>query len=235
MRRRIFRFAAGAAIVSAILLAALGCGGDSESESFQMMRFGPGMMGYGPIGAGEPVRDLVTAQSQAESFADRLDLRVGEVMQFTNNFYAELLDDGGKLATEVLVDPSTGAVWFEYGPAMMWNTDYGMMTGFDQQGGGMMMGGGMMGGGPFGDPTWEPTQGSSDEPTVSAVDAERIVDEWLAGEGPNLHADDPEAFPGYYTLPVLRNDRISGMVSVNGYTGALWYHWWHGRFLGMTE
>jgi hypothetical protein len=26
-----------------------------------------------------------------------------------------------------------------------------------------------------------------------------------------------------------------GMVSVNGYTGALWYHWWHGRFLGMIE
>jgi len=25
------------------------------------------------------------------------------------------------------------------------------------------------------------------------------------------------------------------MLSVNGYTGAVWYHTWHGSFLGMKE
>src|SRR4030042_381249 len=50
-------------------------------------------------------------------------------------------------AFEVLVDPTTKAVFLEYGPAMMWNTDYGMMggRGFGMMGSGGMMGGGMMG------------------------------------------------------------------------------------------
>ena len=43
-------------------------------------------------------------------------------MQFTNNFYVELKDASGEATTEVLVDPATGAVSTEYGPAMMWNT-----------------------------------------------------------------------------------------------------------------
>jgi len=25
------------------------------------------------------------------------------------------------------------------------------------------------------------------------------------------------------------------MLSVNAYTGAVWYHWWQGRFLSMIE
>jgi len=28
---------------------------------------------------------------------------------------------------------------------------------------------------------------------------------------------------------------VAGMLSVNAYTGAVWYHWWHGRFLSMIE
>ena len=47
-------------------------------------------------------------------------------MQFQRNFYAKLVDSQGNGATEVLVDPSSGVVSIEYGPAMMWNTRYGM-------------------------------------------------------------------------------------------------------------
>ena len=59
-----------------------------------MSRFGPGMMGYSSSGGGEPVRDLAGAKRQAERFAERLDLRVGEVMRFENNYYAELVEPG---------------------------------------------------------------------------------------------------------------------------------------------
>jgi hypothetical protein len=38
------------------------------------------------------------------------------------------------------------------------------------------------------------------------------------------HADEPEAFPGYYTLHTMRSDRIVGMLSVHATTGAVWYH-----------
>ena len=93
---------------------------------------GGGMMGgFGwQDGDGRPVRDLPDARDRAEGFAGTLGsgLRVGEVMRFTSNYYAELEEPDGTKAAEVLVDPRTGAVQLEFGPAMMWNTRFGMMA-----------------------------------------------------------------------------------------------------------
>ena len=92
---------------------------------------GPMMSGYPGSGSlagdGEPVEGLAEARDRAQEYADTLapGLRVGEVMRFTNNYYAELQEPDGTKATEVLVDPRTGAVHLEFGPAMMWNTRYG--------------------------------------------------------------------------------------------------------------
>lgn len=93
--------------------------------------WGPGMMGghYWQAGDGSPVVTMDQARQRADAFADRLDLRVGEVMQFSKNFYAELETSSGKPATEILVDPADGDTGIEYGPAMMWNTDYSMHRG----------------------------------------------------------------------------------------------------------
>ena len=33
----------------------------------------------------------------------------------------------------------------------------------------------------------------------------------------------------------LKDGQVEGMLSVNGSTGAVWYHNWHGAFIGMTE
>jgi len=70
------------------VLALAGCGGSSSNDNFTMMQYGPGMMGYGPLGSGTPVRTLERARRQAQRFADKIDLRVGEVMRFTRNYYA---------------------------------------------------------------------------------------------------------------------------------------------------
>lgn len=67
-----------------------------------------------------------TTRSEAQRFAGRLGLHVNEVMQFQRNYYAKLVDGNGNGATEVLVDPTSGLVSIEYGPAMMCNTRYGM-------------------------------------------------------------------------------------------------------------
>lgn len=206
-------------------------------RSWTMSRFGPGMMGYASGGSGEPVNDLAGAKRRAQRFAARLDLRVGEVMQFERNYYAELVGPGGDGATEVLVDPATGAVFLEYGPAMMWNTRYGMMGG-DLGSGGMMSGrpgsSRMMDGEYGGDSTWAPSPETT-SPTVSAQEARAVAARWLAREGSEFRAGTADAFPGYYTLHVLEGDRVAGMLSVNAYTGAVWYHRWHGRFISMTE
>lgn len=45
-------------------------------------------------------------------------------------------------------------------------------------------------------------------------------------------ADDEMQFPGYYTMDFLKDGKTAGMLSVNGYTGQVWYHTWHGNFIG---
>ncbi len=212
--------------------------GQSGDGGWRMSRIGPGMMGYTSSGSGAPVDDLIGAKRQAQRFADRLDLRVGEVMRFESNYYAELVGQNGDKATEVLVNPATGAVFLEYGPAMMWNTRYGMMS-RSSGSGGMMMGGGsgsggMMGGEYRGDPTWAPSPETT-RPSISAEEAKAVAARWLAREGSKLSVGTADAFPGYYTLHVLEGDQVAGMLSVNAYTGAVWSHWWHGRFLSMSE
>jgi hypothetical protein len=171
--------------------------------------WGPGMMGPGMGGAAitgdGPVQDLDGARKAATRFADRWGLTVGEVMQFDNGYYAELVQPSGSLATEVLVDARTGAVQLEFGPAMMWNTAYGM----------------------------HPARAG-----IATVDGEQatvIADRWLDAYRPGEQAGDADAFPGYYTLHTLRGGEVVGMLSVNAFTGAVWYHTWHGRFIAMTE
>lgn len=214
--------------------------------------YGASMMGATVAGNGtQTVQTLADAKRQAQRFADRLDLRVGEVMEFSNGFYASLLDGDGNGATEVLVYRN-GAVHLEFGPAMMWNTEYSPMAGYGMMGSGSggMMGngsdGGMMGNGSYGgmmdDGSYGGMMGGAVDgslgtasQTVSAADAVTIANRWLDANRPGLSVQSADAFPGYYTLHTLRDGKIAGMLSVNASTGAVWYHTWHGSFVAMTE
>jgi hypothetical protein len=235
-----------------------GGGWRMHANAFSMMGSGGKSEAWYRQGSG-PVADIPAARARAQQFADRLGLTTAEVMQFSNNFYVRLDDKTSHGATEVLVDPKTGDVSLEYGPAMMWNTRYGMMSGSSRAGmmGGNstgmmgdgstgMMGGnsssGMMGGGMGagngmmgsygGDPNWTPpTNGTSGH--VTATQARKIANRWLAGKDKALTAGEPDAMPGYFTMETLRNGKVDGMLSVNASTGALWYHWWHGQFVAM--
>jgi hypothetical protein len=232
------RLAAVALAVAVVLLVgsiAWTLAANDDDDRWGWGRLGPGMMAYAPLaGPGSPVRSLEEAREQAQQFGRRLDLRVGEVMQFENHFYAELVDDESRPATEVLVDPRSGAVAVEPGPAMMWNTRYGMMSGRGGMGPGMMGGTSMMGGpGMMGaDPVW-PARSEGQE--VSATEARRFADRWLRSAGSRLRAGEAESFPGYFTFHTILDGRVSGMLSVNASTGAVWPHWWHGRFVRMSS
>jgi len=61
--------------------------------------------------------------------------------------------------------------------------------------------------------------------------AQRFLNTHLAG----VTVGEAEAFYGYYTMHTLKDGQIEGMLSVNGHTGAVWYHSWHGPFIGMKE
>jgi hypothetical protein len=73
-------------------------------------------------GNGVPVASLDAARARAAQAAASAGLHPGEVIQFSNGFYVELKDAADAAVTEVLVDPVSGAVSTEPGPAMMWNT-----------------------------------------------------------------------------------------------------------------
>ena len=178
---------------------------------------GPGMMGGGGFyRAGGPRLSLDQAIKIVEDFLrDRNDpdLQVKEIMEFEFNFYAEFMEKStGIGAFEALIDPYTGDIYPEPGPNMMWNTRYGMMSG-------MMWG----------------TPSPSAPMTVTEEQALKYAQEFLKGYLPGGKADEVERFYGYYTIHVLKDNQIYGMLSVNGYTGQVWYHAWHGPFLRLKE
>jgi hypothetical protein len=188
---------------------------------------GPAMMGgWGGLADVEPLT-IEEAEAAVEAYLSGVedeDLAVGEVMIFDNHAYAQVIQaDGGAGAFEVLVDPLTGDVYPEPGPNMMWNTAYGHGAGGMM---GMMGGayGGMMG-----------AAGAGDEAEVDADEAVRLaqayLDEFLPGATADEHAD---AFPGYYTLHVLRDGEIVGMLSVRAAGGDVFPHTWHGDFVTLS-
>lgn len=245
-----------------LVLALAGLGGsvawavnESGDSHWRSALAGPGMMGYGyQAGNAAPVKTITEAKSRAQVFADRLGLKADEALRFERNFYVKLVDSKGNGATEVLVDPQTGLVSLEYGPAMMWNTEYGMMSGrfgagmMGSSGGYGMMGrygagyggvmgggnGGMMGGGAYAPPAVPPSTGTGGK-TVSIAEAHSLAQSWLDGnEQGTVVEQGGDAFPGYYTLETLRDGTISGMISVNASTGVVWAHWWHGSFIAKS-
>lgn len=141
--------------------------------------------------------------------------------------YAQVLKNGSG-AFEVLIDHATGNVYPEPGPNMMWNTEYSPMADM----GGMM--GGNMNDGTFG--SMMDGLGSAPEvgEMISAENAVTIAQRYLDSNDPNAIAEAPDALPGYYTLHIERDGEIDGMLSVNGYSGQVFVHHWHGDFIEMT-
>jgi hypothetical protein len=156
-------------------------------------------------GDGVAVSSIQAARARVTTAAAPAGLRPGEVVWFDNGFYVELKDGGGKPATEVIVDPRTGAVNTEPGPATMWNTRFGMHTRGVEAG------------------------------TVDASKARTIATAWLAANQSGTTIGSIDAYPGYFTIDLRRDGIVRGMMSVNSTTGAVWYHIWHGAFIAMED
>jgi hypothetical protein len=67
---------------------------------------------------------------------------------------------------------------------------------------------------------------------ISAAKAGQIARLWLEKHRSGSSAESPDQFPGYYTIHFRHGGTIAGMLSVNGYTGQVWYHTWHGAYIG---
>lgn len=195
----------------------------------------PGPMGIRPATGGSPITfDEAVAQFQNYVAATgNKDLALKEVMEFENNYYAIVYEKStGIGAFELLIDKGgdsrfggmggmmgrLGLVYPEPGPNMMWNAKYGMMRGM----GGMMSS-------PRGSVSVNPS--ASVNMPVTVEQAKTYAMEYLAQHLSGVSLEEPDQFYGYYTIHVLKDGKIYGMLSVNGYTGDVWYHSWHGYFI----
>jgi len=130
------------------------------------------------------------------------DLELGELEEWEFNFYAEFKEKStGIKAIQIVIDKFTGAASPEMGPNMMWNTKYGF-TG--------LRAGAM---------------------PVTQEQANALAQRFLDARLPGTKAEDEGVFYGYYHFDVDKDNKTYGMLDVNGYSGQVWYHTWHGNFV----
>jgi hypothetical protein len=195
-----------------------------------------GIMGQGyqqPQPQSNAPLTLEQAKTVAEQYLASMqnpNLALMEIMEFQNNFYVMYYEKNtGIGAFEMLIwkqTPTsgmmsggfgmgrgmTGVIMPEPGPNMMWDTKYGMMNG------------GMMG-----------TRNQASAMTITKEKALEIGQSYLNSNLDGAKVEDAMQFYGYYTIDYTMNGKISGMLSVNGYTGQVWYHSWHGVFIQEFE
>lgn len=224
----------------------MGRSGNGAGPAGMMGGNGGMMNGYGSNNADVTPLTVEQAKTAAEAYLANLkndDLKIAEIMIFDNNAYVVVKESSTGLgAFELLVDSSSQSAYPEHGPNMMWNLKYGSLNHENMMGNnngmmGMMGGSGgmmnMMGGNGWDATT--PAELSSDmtvTPEQAIQYAQNYLDANIAGA---TAATDPIQFYGYYTLDFEKNGKVAGMLSVNGYSGQVFLHTWHGSFLEETE
>ncbi len=148
-------------------------------------------------------------------------LSISDIFMFKDTDYYVSIEEvsTGRGALELLVNPYNAQIYPEYGPNMMWNEKYSMMN--SNSG---MMGNGYKRNSQFNNPT-------SNSNAISKEQAVNIADLYVKdvmGEEFSVPGDGHE-FYGYYTLHINKGNETTGMLSVNSYTGDVWYHEWHGE------
>ncbi|WP_227767409.1 hypothetical protein [Zhaonella formicivorans] len=209
-------------------------GGGSRGFGMLGREFGSGLRSFGMMsgswmnwnaGFNNPIFPLgkeISLEKAKELFVDYIrsykddNLEIAEIMEFSNQYYAAVKDNStGIYAMELIVNKNSGAVYPEMGPNMMWNETYGHM-------------------GRRGMMAWYGNRTELSK-AVDEDQAVKLAQEYLDQVQKGTIATDPAEFDGYYTLHIEKDGKITGMLSVNSYTGNVWYHSWHGDFIKIEH
>ncbi len=185
----------------------MGPGGMVGAGMMNGMPMMGGMMGY-YSGVPTPLPHD-NAKARAEQYLSSMnspDLEIDEFEEYSHNFYISLVEKStGRGAIEIIIDRYSGS--FQPEPqSMMWNSKYGMM----------------------GNP-------QNAEMAVTSEQALKIAQDFLDVVYPGTEADEIVSYYGYYTIMTTLEGEHYGMLSVNGYSGEVWYHTWHGIFISEVE
>jgi hypothetical protein len=157
--------------------------------------------------------DVKKASEKYLSDSGLKDIKIKEIMEFSNNFYIETVEESTEIgAIELLLDKADGRIFPEFGPNMMWNLKYGMHVNLNLDKDKLNM-------------------------KISEEEAINIANNYLTKISQNeIAGNEAQQFYGYYTLDTVNKDGTGvGMLSVNGFTGQVWYHKWHGTFIETKE
>ena len=175
------------------------------------------------------------AATAAQTYLTRMgypNLGIKMMQEYSNTYYAQVVEQSnGTGAFELAVNKSTGAVTPMQGPTLVWNTKYGTtgtgmmgyLTTTSPSGSGMMGGsGGMM--------TWlrgTPTTNMA----VTMEQARTYAQQYLDANYTGTTVGQITTFYGYYTMQVMKNGQVFGMMGVYGNTGQVMYYSWCGSFM----
>ncbi len=72
--------------------------------------------------------------------------------------------------------------------------------------------------------------------TITPRKARQYAQEFLDTRlpGPKVEEGD-DTFYGYYAIHVMKDGKVYGTLGVNGYTGWVQYHEWHGKLVQLKE
>lgn len=160
------------------------------------------------------------------------ELQIADIFVYEDSDYYVSVEETatGKGAMELLVNPYNGVIYPEHGPNMMWNEKYGM------HGRGNYMGRHMM------DPSFFNEYSGyyrNDELSkqIDLATAVKLADEYVKKyiDKDLTVTDEGHEFYGYYTLHINKGEQTTGMLSVNYYTGDVWFHDWHGKLIEVIS
>lgn len=184
---------------------------------------------------------ITEAQTMAQNYLLQLgnpDLAVRGVDEYAQNFYVTIYERSTNAgAFNLIIDKSTGILSPETGPNISWNTKYaanGYVNAPSQNGYGYGFGSGgegEMGGGSYGGTAIVPTTLMP----ISVSQATATAQQYLNAYYPGTTTGNIKTFYGYYIFEAFNSGNTYGMLSVNGFTGQVWYHTWHGTFIQETD
>ena len=152
------------------------------------------------------------------------ELQIGDIFVYEDTDYYVSIEEveTGKGAMELLVNPYTGFIYPEHGPNMMWNEKYGM------HGKGHMMWRGRRDY-ESGEYRWY----FPNEQQIQKGEAVHKANEYIQQYFDSDAFTDGQGhdFYGYYTFHIKKGEDTVGMLSVNQYTGDVWFHSWHGEIV----
>lgn len=134
--------------------------------------------------------------------------QINEIIIFENSpYYISIKEkESEHSAFEVLFDPIEKVIYSNYGPKVTWNTKYGSNSY-----------------GLFG-------MSYINLRENKVLNRRQVLEKAkkLSEKNPLIIKNKGHKYYGYYTFYTKEKEKINGMISVNIYTGEVWYHSWHG-------